>query len=251
MRVLISNDDGIESPGLAFLADIAGRLFDDVWVVAPDRKHTAASHRITIGSPLRIANAGERRFVCSGTPADCVVACMTALLPPEARPDLVLSGINDDRNVAEDLIYSGTLAIAREATFWGVPAIAVSQVRGGRQDRIARDWLASLLAALWRQRTEWAVEGHWLSLNLPTRLPAPLSQAVIGRDKIASAADVLSSDANGITLQVRRGRERATAPGDENNLIEAGYAVLTRLNWFGATPLAPEFVSDLAGRAAV
>jgi broad specificity polyphosphatase/5'/3'-nucleotidase SurE len=130
MRILICNDDGMEAPGIAFLAEAALVLGSDVWVVAPERKWTAASHQLSFDRDLILVRKGERSFVCSGAPADCVVAAMTALFSSEPKPDLVLAGVNDKRNVAEDAAYSGTMAIAREATFWGVPAIALSQVNG-------------------------------------------------------------------------------------------------------------------------
>src|SRR5690606_17231195 len=96
---------------------MARRLTDDVWVVAPDGKRTAASGSITVARPLTMTRHGDKRYSCSGTPADCVVTAMTWLFEQDQKPDLVLSGVNDGRNVGEDLAYSGTLAIAREATF--------------------------------------------------------------------------------------------------------------------------------------
>ena len=106
MRILVCNDDGIEAPGLGLLAEAALALGSDVWLVAPDRKWTAASHQLSFDRDLTLTAAGERAFVCSGTPADCVVAAMTILFADGPKPDLVLAGVNDKRNVAEDLAYS-------------------------------------------------------------------------------------------------------------------------------------------------
>src|SRR6266568_2152775 len=125
MRILVGNDDGIDSPGLSALADAALALSPDVWVIAPERRWTAAGHQLTFDRELTLTKRQDRRYACSGAPADCVVAAMTVLFDSEARPDLVLSGINDKRNVAEDIAYSGTVSVAREASFWGVPAIGV------------------------------------------------------------------------------------------------------------------------------
>lgn len=231
MRVLIANDDGIDAPGLALLAKAVGRLSDDVWTVAPTGKRTAASHSLTMASPLRMHRLGPKRYACSGTPADCVVTAMTWLFRDAPRPDLVVSGVNDGPNVAEDLAYSGTLAIAREASFWGLPAIALSRVkRADLQDGDA-DHLAKLIGALWARQQDWVSADSWLSVNLPERLPAPLRQPAIGRDKIAMASEV-QSDLDGVTeLVIPRGRRHASVEGDENSLLSQGFATLNRLCW--------------------
>lgn len=128
MRILISNDDGIEAPGIARLEAAALRLSDDVWVVAPEIKHTAAGPSLTMAKPIAMTRLGERRYSCSGRPADCVIAAFAWLFEDDAKPDLVLSGVNRGANLAEDVTYSGTVAAAMEATLLGVPAIAMSQV---------------------------------------------------------------------------------------------------------------------------
>ena len=245
MRVLIANDDGIEAPGLALLAAAAGRLSDDLWTVAPSAKRTAASHSLTMARPLRLEPCGPRRFACSGTPADCVVAAMTWLFRDGPRPDLVLSGVNDGPNVGEDLAYSGTLAVAREATFWGVPAIALSRVKRADVQPADADHLARLLSTLWAQRAAWVAEGSWLSVNLPHRLPARLRQPRIGRDKIAGGCEVLASDAQGAELVFPRGRSHASRPGDENDLLGQGFATLSRLTWPQDRPLPEGFAEGL------
>src|SRR5438309_1848792 len=149
MRVLVCNDDGIEAPGIALLAKAALVFGSDVWVVAPERKWTAASHQLSFDRDLTLTRTDERRFVCSGAPADCVVAAMTVLFAGEPKPDLVLAGVNDKRNVAEDIAYSGTTAIAREGTFWGVPSIALSQANGVSNSPAEMATLRRLLQVLW------------------------------------------------------------------------------------------------------
>ncbi|UUP19892.1 5'/3'-nucleotidase SurE [Nitratireductor thuwali] len=245
MRILISNDDGIEAPGLALAAAAAAKLSDDVWVVAPDGKRTAAGTSLTIARPLTVRRLGGRRFSCSGTPADCVVAAMTWLFRDGAKPDLVIAGVNDGRNVGEDLAYSGTLGVVREATFWGLPAIGFSRVKEPDFRDGDADWLARLIRLLWQNRTGWSVEGHWLSVNLPARLPAPFAQPRIGRDKIARTATVVKDDGNLVELMVPRGREHSSRAGDENSMIAEGFATVNRLNWFGETPLDGAFVEGL------
>ena len=246
MRILVCNDDGIEAPGLGNLWEAARMMTDDVWIVAPDGKRTAASSSITIGRPLTMRQLGERRYSCSGTPADCVVTAMSWLFNDKPKPDLILAGVNDGRNVAEDLAYSGTLGIAREATFWGIPAIGFSRVKGPRQSPADIGWIKEFIARAWDERGAWAEAGHWLSVNLPADLPASIRQPRIGRDKIGRSADVLNEEDGVTTLIVPRGRDHYSSEGDENNLIDLGHVCVNRLNWFGESKLDQSFVDKLA-----
>ncbi|MBB2973624.1 5'/3'-nucleotidase SurE [Mesorhizobium sp. RMAD-H1] len=246
MRILVCNDDGIDAPGLKLLEEAARRLSDDVWVVAPDGKRTAASASITIGRPLTMRHLGDNRYSCSGTPADCVVTAMTWLFEDGRKPDLVLAGINDGRNAAEDIVYSGTLGIAREATFWGIPAIGFSRVKNPDARPEDADFLAGFVRKLWEEREVWVAEGHWLSVNLPATLPAPVAQPRIGRDKIGTTAQVVSEEEGETVLIVPRGRAHATVPGDENDLIDRGYVCVNRLNWFGEARVGEELLEGVA-----
>src|SRR4029077_20938838 len=125
-RILISNDDGIGSPGIKVLEKVARELSNDVWVVAPEQEQSGASHSLTTRRPLRLHEVGTQRFMVDGTPTDCVLLAVKRLLR-DRPPDLVLSGINGGSNVGEDLTYSGTVAAAMEATLLGIPAMALSQ----------------------------------------------------------------------------------------------------------------------------
>ena len=127
MRLLCSNDDGILARGLECL-ERAARPLGDVWVVAPDREQSATSHSLTLHHPLRPVQLGTQRWQVDGTPTDCVMLAIEALMP--GRPDFVLSGINHGPNMGEDVLYSGTVAAAMEGLALGVPSIAVSF--GGR-----------------------------------------------------------------------------------------------------------------------
>lgn len=123
MRLLCSNDDGILARGLDCL-ERAARPLGEVWVVAPDREQSATSHSLTLHHPLRPVQLAERRWQVDGTPTDCVMLAVEALLPE--RPDFVLSGINHGPNMGEDVLYSGTVAAAMEGLALGLPSIAVS-----------------------------------------------------------------------------------------------------------------------------
>jgi len=132
-RILITNDDGVQAEGIAALAEALQGL-GEVWTVAPDRERSGASHSISLHSPLRLIPHGERRFAVDGTPGDCVYLAVNHLFR-EARPTLVVSGINHGANLADDITYSGTVAAALEATMLGIPAVAVSLCgRGSPRD---------------------------------------------------------------------------------------------------------------------
>jgi 5'-nucleotidase len=121
--LLVTNDDGVEAPGLRALARALGEL-GEVYVVAPDGEASASSQSLSLRRPLRKKRVEPQIHAVEGTPADCVSVAVFELLP--RRPDLVVSGINAGANLAEDIFYSGTVGGAREATFLGVPAMAVS-----------------------------------------------------------------------------------------------------------------------------
>ena len=123
MRVLLSNDDGVHAPGLKALA--AAFDGDEVWVVAPDREQSASSHAISLHRPLRIHELAPRWFAVDGTPTDAVYMGLNHVLR-DARPDVVVSGINHGPNLANDVLYSGTVAAAMEGALLGVNALAVS-----------------------------------------------------------------------------------------------------------------------------
>src|ERR1700712_4752588 len=127
MRLLITNDDGILAHGLECLVAAAEPL-GEVTVVAPDREQSATSHSLTLHHPVRPIKRGERRWQVDGTPTDCVMLAIEALMPE--RPDFVLRGINHGQNMGEDVLYSGTVAAAMEGLSLGVPSIAVSFAGG-------------------------------------------------------------------------------------------------------------------------
>ena len=132
MRILITNDDGINAPGLKVLHDIATEIAGprgEVWTVAPAFEQSGVAHKISFTHPMMIAQLGERRFAAEGSPADCVLAGLHDVLT-DTPPDLVLSGINRGNNAGENAMYSGTLGGAMEAALQGLPAIALSQYLG-------------------------------------------------------------------------------------------------------------------------
>lgn len=136
MRILVTNDDGINAPGLAVLEAIAAEIAGpsgEVWVVAPAFEQSGVAHKISYTHPMMIARLGPRRYAAEGSPADCVLAGLYDVLEG-ARPDLVLSGVNRGNNAAENVLYSGTVGGAMEAALQGLPAIALSQYLGPRTE---------------------------------------------------------------------------------------------------------------------
>ena len=125
LRILISNDDGYQSDGLATLALSISDLAEVV-IVAPDRNQSGASHSLTLETPLRVGRTRDGIYYVNGTPTDCVHLALTGFLDDE--PDMVIAGINHGANLGDDVLYSGTVAAAAEGRFLGLPAIAVSLV---------------------------------------------------------------------------------------------------------------------------
>src|SRR5262245_28406156 len=170
MRILLTNDDGIDSPGLHALRQIAGELSDDVWVVAPETNQSGASHSLSLHEPLRMRQVDERAFAVRGTPTDSVIMGVRHLLK-DKLPDLVLSGINRGANMAEDVTYSGTIAGAFEGTTLGIRSIALSQSYGDSKNL---KWQTALAHAPGLIRKLLALEWGPPSLfnvNFPDREP--------------------------------------------------------------------------------
>jgi 5'-nucleotidase len=153
MRILLTNDDGVNASGLRVLEDLARRFSDDLWVVAPAEEQSGAGHSLTLSRPIRLRKLSERRFCVTGTPTDSVMMAVGHLMK-ELKPDLVLSGVNRGANLADDITYSGTVSAAMEGALAGVRAIALSQVyaREGMGDTVpfdaAQAWGESVLRPL-------------------------------------------------------------------------------------------------------
>jgi 5'-nucleotidase len=126
VRILLTNDDGIHAEGLAVLERIARTLSDDVWVVAPETDQSGLAHSLTLSEPLRLRKVSGQHFALRGTPTDCVIMGVKEVLGGK-KPDLVLSGVNNGANMADDVTYSGTIAGAIEGTLQGIKSFAISQ----------------------------------------------------------------------------------------------------------------------------
>ncbi len=165
MNILVSNDDGILAPGIRILAD-ACREVGTVTVVAPDREQSGTSHSLTLHRPLRPARTHDGAFQVDGTPTDCVLLAVGALMPE--RPDFVFAGINHGPNMGEDVLYSGTVSVAMEAVTLGIPGIALSFA--GRDPELIASYHETLVRLIRRitSMTDFPAE-TLLSINLPKR----------------------------------------------------------------------------------
>ena len=167
MRILCTNDDGYMAGGLRILAEAAGSL-GDVEIVAPDREQSATSHALTIHRPLRARQSTDGSYVVDGTPTDCVIMAVNELLG--YRPDFCLSGVNHGANMGEDVLYSGTVAAAMEATVIGIPAVALSYT-GDDYERL-ESWGPLLEGFLGQILAREAFPKHTLlNVNLPPLPP--------------------------------------------------------------------------------
>lgn len=170
-RILITNDDGIHSEGIAALEN-ALKDIGDVYVVAPESEMSGASHSLTLARPLRIRQIDERHWTVDGTPTDCVTLALNQILAPDIRPTICASGINHGANLGDDATYSGTVAGAMEATILGIPGLAFSLVANRSHDftesaKIAREVTQKAIL-------EGIPDGTLLNVNIPKGVPQGL-----------------------------------------------------------------------------
>lgn len=233
MYILITNDDGYQSEGLVALRAALSTVGETV-VVAPDRNWSAAGHYRKLFDPLRAWEGqlpdGSPAMLCDGTPADCVALAVMGLLP--RKPDLVVSGINLGANLGTDLMYSGTVAAAMEGMVFGVPAIAVSQMRG--RDDLRWDFRAAqgVVARLAQNIKERGLpQGLLLNVNVPPRPPEEIKGIRLARLGKRTYRDELlvRYDPRGRPYYWIGGSEPEDhhEEGTDVSAIAAGYASLT------------------------
>lgn len=237
-RVLLTNDDGIDAPGLAVLHEVASQLSDDVWVVAPSQDQSGISHALSLHDPLRVHQQGPRRFAVTGTPGDCV-AIATRHILRDALPTLVLSGINRGANLGVETVFSGTVGAAMTAMLLGLPAIALSQTFGnGKQVpwETARALAPEVIATLARQPLP---EQACLNVNFPACKPEeakPLKTTRQGRGFLRDIEVVTRDDMRRSAyhwLHLKRDHA-GDDEGTETAAIAANHVSVTPLS-FGRT----------------
>lgn len=224
-RILITNDDGIHSEGIAALE---GALKDigDVYVVAPESEMSGASHSLTLARPLRIRQIDERHWTVDGTPTDCVTLALNQILAPDIRPTICASGINHGANLGDDATYSGTVAGAMEATILGIPGLAFSLVANRSHDftesaKIAREVTHKAIL-------DGVPEGTLLNVNIPKGVPQGLK---ITKQGFKTARPVISEhiDPRGkLYYWIGEVREGFRAEGGTDfEAIEEGFVSIT------------------------
>ena len=169
MRILCTNDDGYLSPGIRVLAEAAHEI-GSVDIVAPDREQSASSNALTLHRPLRLRKTHDGSTIVDGTPTDCVLLAVGDLL--DTRPDLCVSGINTGPNMGEDVLYSGTVAAAMEATLLGIPAVAFSHVGRGLEE--VEGWQPVVTSLLRQFLAKGIPPRELLNVNLPAIPPDEL-----------------------------------------------------------------------------
>jgi 5'-nucleotidase len=261
LRILITNDDGINAPGLEVIHEIATALAGpkgEVWTVAPAFEQSGVGHCISYTRPMMIAKLADRRYAAEGSPADCVLAAIYDVLEG-AKPDLILSGVNRGNNSAENVLYSGTIGAAMEGALQGVPAIALSQFFGPAMDGLADPFEAArvhgpaLIRALW-EKALWDSADYRLfyNVNFP---PVPAS-AVKGhkvaaqgfRRDTAFSTETVHSPHGRRYLWIKGGPQQTpTLPGTDAAVNLEGYISVTPLR---ADLTAHDQMADLAARLA-
>ncbi len=235
-RVLLTNDDGIDAPGMAVLEDVAAEIAREVWVVAPAYDQSGSSHSISLHAPLRVSRHGERRFAVSGTPGDCVVLGVQHLMA-EARPDLVLSGVNRGANLGVETVFSGTVGAAMTALLLGLPAIALSQLFSRREPvrwETARAWAPGVIRQL--MASGWEAQQACLNVNfphVPPEVAGPLTPTRQGVGLTETIEVVERTDPRDVAyhwLQFRRG-PRPDAAESEAVAVAAGRISVTPLRF--------------------
>jgi 5'-nucleotidase len=237
MNILISNDDGIYSPGVKALADTLSEGEHEITVVCPDRERSATGHALTIHQPLRvdaienIYHPSVRAWACSGTPSDSVKLALDALMPE--RPQLVLSGINRGANLGTDVLYSGTVSAAMEGVLEGLPSVALSLTSFTSMDFSAAAQFANrLVAAIARHPI---TEPVLFNVNIPAIPADAICGVVVTKLGIRRYRDIFEKrvDPRGKIYYWLSGEviEEDAAPGTDIQAIRDNYITITPLKY--------------------
>ena len=228
--ILVTNDDGIQAPGLTVLSECLSAL-GEVYIVAPEREQSAVGHSLTLRHPLRITEVGPRVIAVEGTPTDCVLLAYYRILPE--NPAIVFSGINFRHNLGDDITYSGTVSAALEATLLGVPAVAVSIGRDGK--KVHYETAARFALKLGRKVLSTGLPADTLlNVNLPNIPASKIKSVAVTRQGRRSYDDVIVEkvDPRGRPyFWIGNGEPRwAEATGTDIHAIRAGKISVTPIH---------------------
>ncbi len=229
MRILISNDDGIHAPGLRALSHALSDV-GEVWVVAPDRDQSAASHSLTLHRPLRATKVAPRWYAVDGTPTDCVALAVKGMV--KRKFDLVASGINLGGNMGDDVTYSGTVSAAFEATLLGLPAFAISLVAERQGDFTASGQAAVLVAQVIARHG--LPTNTLLNVNVPNLRPSRIKGVAVTQQGRRHYGDIIvrKLDPRGKAYYWIAGKEPSWEPMEDSDYaaVMAGRISVTPLH---------------------
>ncbi|AZQ66446.1 5'/3'-nucleotidase SurE [Silicimonas algicola] len=259
MRILITNDDGINAPGLETLAAIAHEVSGpdgEVWTVAPAFEQSGVGHCISYTHPTMLSKFGERRYAAEGSPADCVLAGIHEVLK-DTKPDLILSGVNRGNNAAENVLYSGTIGGAMEGALQGIPSIALSQFYGPGNASLDNPFESAAVHGVRTVRAIldqgiWETRGYqvFYNVNFPPCTADETRDIRITtqgwRDKTTMGVEPHLSPSGRMFLWVRGGpQHHPTGEGTDVTANIDGYISVTPLR---ADLTAYDLIADLRGR---
>jgi 5'-nucleotidase len=237
MKILLTNDDGVNAPGLKVLESIARQFSDDIWIVAPADENSGAGHSLTLTRPVRIRQHADKHYSVSGTPTDSVMIALGVILK-DSPPDLILSGVNRGANLGDDITYSGTVSAAMEGALAGVRSIALSQVyvREGMGDTVpfsaAEAWGPKVLAPL---LTQDFAPRTLVNINFPALAPEAVKGIKVcrqgfhdySRGSIVKGTDPRGYDYYWFGLH---GVEHSSGHDTDLEVVEDGYVSVTPLH---------------------
>ncbi|HYZ72137.1 MAG TPA: 5'/3'-nucleotidase SurE, partial [Chthoniobacterales bacterium] len=234
-KVLLTNDDGFDAPGLRTLTEVAEELAEEVWIVAPNYDQSGTSHSLSLHSPLRISQKDERKYSVSGTPGDCVAIAVRHLMV-SGRPELILSGINRGANLGIETVFSGTVGAAMAGLLLGIPSMALSQAFSDRS-AVRWDTARALAPKVIRQfaNGDWS-QGSILNINFPD-----VTVSEVGPVELTSQGTGLMEDVDVVSgidprsleyhwIRLRRAAREDT-PGSETSAIARGRVSITPLQF--------------------
>lgn len=232
MRVLVSNDDGVDAPGIRILAEGLRSAGHEVYVVAPDRDRSGASNSLTLDLPIRLKRIDHYTCSIAGTPTDCVHLALTGML--EFEPDIVVSGINNTANLGDDVIYSGTVSAAMEGRFLGLPAVAMSLATKNHDAKHYETAARAAVEIVARLKADPLPANTILNVNVPDLAWADVRGFEVTRlgNRHRSEPCVPQPDPRGHTVYWigPAGREQDAGPGTDFHAVRTGHISITPIH---------------------
>jgi 5'-nucleotidase len=229
MRILVSNDDGVDAAGIRMLASVLREAGHEVTVVAPDRDRSGASNSLTLDLPIRLKRIDHYTVSVAGTPTDCVHLALTGLL--EFEPDIVVSGINNAANLGDDVIYSGTVSAAMEGRFLGLPAVAVSLVTRNHDPRHFETAARAAVEIVARLKADPLPADTILNVNVPDLPWSEVKGFEVTRlgNRHRAEGCIAQKDPRGNEVYWigPAGREQDSGPGTDFHAVRTGHISIT------------------------